>query len=96
MRAFRGAWKEAGHAREPLVSVTRSIFALMNDLDRAYFSGGGPEEDQVGFIDEKTRAIFGRFYAAEPGVLIEQLRKDEGIAEADAAADGPESVGCRV
>ena len=41
------------------------------------------EEDQVGFIDERTRAIFGRSYAAEPDVLIEQLRKDEAIAEAD-------------
>ena len=35
------------------------------------------------FIDLRTRAIFGRSYAAEPGVLIEQLRKDEAIAEAD-------------
>jgi hypothetical protein len=30
------------------------------------------------------RAIFGRTYAAEPDRLIEQLRADEGIAEADA------------
>ena len=29
------------------------------------------------------RAIFGRSYAAEPDVLIEQLKKDEAIAEAD-------------
>jgi len=28
-------------------------------------------------------AIFGRSYAAEPEILIEQLRKDEAIAEAD-------------
>ena len=40
-------------------------------------------QDQVGFIDEKTRAIFGRSYAAEPDALIEQLKKDEAIAEAD-------------
>ena len=39
--------------------------------------------DQIGFIDEKTRAIFGRGYAAEPDVLIEELKKDEAIAEAD-------------
>ena len=43
----------------------------------------GQEEDQIGFLDESTRAIFGRSYAAEPDVLIEQLRKDEAIAEAD-------------
>jgi alkanesulfonate monooxygenase SsuD/methylene tetrahydromethanopterin reductase-like flavin-dependent oxidoreductase (luciferase family) len=83
IRAFRAAWKEAGHAREPRVSVSRSIFALVEDRDRAYFGRGGQDEDQIGFIDEKTRAIFGRSYAAEPDVLIRQLAKDEAIAEAD-------------
>jgi alkanesulfonate monooxygenase SsuD/methylene tetrahydromethanopterin reductase-like flavin-dependent oxidoreductase (luciferase family) len=83
IRAFRAAWKEAGHAREPRVSVSRSIFALVDDRDRAYFGGGGEERDQIGFIDEKTRAIFGRSYAAEPDVLVGQLRADEAIAEAD-------------
>ena len=83
IRAYRAAWKEAGHAREPRVSVSRSIFALMDDRDRAYFGGGGEDKDQVGFIDPATRAIFGRSYAAEPDVLIEQLKKDEAIAEAD-------------
>src|ERR1700730_17409155 len=83
IRTFRAAWKELGHAREPRVSVSRSIFPLMDDRDRTYFGRGGQEEDQVGFIDEKTRAIFGRGYAAEPGRLIEQLRTDEAIAEAD-------------
>jgi alkanesulfonate monooxygenase SsuD/methylene tetrahydromethanopterin reductase-like flavin-dependent oxidoreductase (luciferase family) len=29
------------------------------------------------------RAVFGRSYAAEPETLIEQLRADEAIAEAD-------------
>ena len=83
IRAFRIAWKEAGHAREPRVSVSRSIFALMDDRDRTYFGRGREEADQVGQIDEKTRAIFGRSYAAEPDVLVEQLRRDEAIAEAD-------------
>jgi alkanesulfonate monooxygenase SsuD/methylene tetrahydromethanopterin reductase-like flavin-dependent oxidoreductase (luciferase family) len=83
IRAFRTAWKEAGHAREPRVSVSRSIFALMDHRDRAYFGRGSEETDQVGFIDEKTRAIFGRSYAAEPHILVEQLKKDEAIAEAD-------------
>jgi alkanesulfonate monooxygenase SsuD/methylene tetrahydromethanopterin reductase-like flavin-dependent oxidoreductase (luciferase family) len=83
IRAFRAAWKEAGHAREPRVSVSRSIFALVDHRDRAYFGRGGEEKDQVGFIDEKTRAIFGRSYAAEPDILVEQLAKDEAIAEAD-------------
>ena len=83
IRAYRAAWKEAGHAREPRVSVSRSIFALMDDRDRSYFGRGREDDDQIGFIDERTRAIFGRSYAADPQALIEQLRKDEAIAEAD-------------
>lgn len=83
IRAYREAWKAAGHERTPRVSVSRSIFALMDDRDRAYFGRGGKEEDSVGFIDEKTRAIFGRGYAAEPELLIKQLAEDEAIAEAD-------------
>jgi len=83
IRAYRAAWKEAGHPREPRVSVSRSIIALMDDRDRAYFGRGGDEDDQIGFIDPATQAIFGRSYAAEPEVLIEQLRNDEAIAEAD-------------
>jgi len=82
IRAFRAAWKEAGHTRTPRVSVSRSIFALLDDRDRAYF-GRDQQEDQIGFIHENARAIFGRSYAAEPDVLIEQLKKDEAIAEAD-------------
>ena len=83
IRAFRTAWAEAGHARAPRVSVSRSIFPLMNDLDRAYFGRDEEQADQIGFIDSTTRAVFGRGYAAEPDVLIEQLRKDDAIAEAD-------------
>src|ERR1700722_9533272 len=82
IRAFRAAWKEAGHTRTPRVSVSRSIFALVDDRDRAYF-GGDQSDDHIGFIDPKTRAIFGRSYAAEPPALIEQLKQDEAIAEAD-------------
>jgi alkanesulfonate monooxygenase SsuD/methylene tetrahydromethanopterin reductase-like flavin-dependent oxidoreductase (luciferase family) len=83
IRAFRAAWEQAGHTRTPRISVSRSIFALLDDRDRAYFGRSGHAEDQIGFLDETTRAIFGRSYAAEPDVLIEQLRKDEAIAEAD-------------
>jgi alkanesulfonate monooxygenase SsuD/methylene tetrahydromethanopterin reductase-like flavin-dependent oxidoreductase (luciferase family) len=81
IRVFRKAWADAGHVREPRVSVSRSIFALMNDRDHAYF-GRDESSDQVGVIDN-MRAVFGRSYAAEPDVLIEELRKDEAIAEAD-------------
>jgi alkanesulfonate monooxygenase SsuD/methylene tetrahydromethanopterin reductase-like flavin-dependent oxidoreductase (luciferase family) len=83
IRAYRDAWKEAGHSRTPRVSVSRSIFALVDDRDRAYFGRGGKEEDSIGFIDETTRSIFGRSYAEEPDALINQLSEDEAIAEAD-------------
>jgi alkanesulfonate monooxygenase SsuD/methylene tetrahydromethanopterin reductase-like flavin-dependent oxidoreductase (luciferase family) len=82
IRLYRAAWKEAGHTRTPRVSVSRSIFALVDDRDRMYF-GHDESEDQVGLLSEKERAIFGRSYAAEPDVLIEQLKQDEAIAEAD-------------
>jgi hypothetical protein len=75
IRAFRAAWKEAGHTRTPLISVSRSIFALVDDRDRAYFGRGSQEEDKIGYLDENTRAIFGRSYAAEPDVLISSLGK---------------------
>ncbi|MER9679188.1 LLM class flavin-dependent oxidoreductase [Mesorhizobium sp. M0184] len=82
IQAFRQAWKAAGHTREPRVSVSRSIFALVDDRDRAYF-GGNESGDQFGYIEADRRAVFGRSYAAEPDVLIEQLKGDEAIVEAD-------------
>ncbi|MBS1204933.1 MAG: alkane 1-monooxygenase [Proteobacteria bacterium] len=83
IRAYRAAWEEAGHQRTPRVSVSRSIFALMDDRDRAYFGSSRNDQDKVGFLDEKTRAVFGRSYAAEPEKLVEMLKQDEAIAEAD-------------
>ena len=82
IRAFHAAWKEAGHKREPHVSVSRSIFALVDDRDRAYF-GGGESEDHFGYIEPEKLAVFGRSYAAEPDVLVKQLKEDTAIAEAD-------------
>lgn len=80
--AYKEAWKKAGHDREPRVSVSRSIFAIVNDQDRLYFGGEAKRSDQIGFIDNK-RAIFGRSFAAEPDQLIKDLAKDEAIQEAD-------------
>ena len=81
--AYRQAWKDAGHRRESRVSVSRSIFPLVDDRDRAYFGRDGQDQDHVGYIDATTRAIFGRWYAAEPNVLARQLAGDEAIAAAD-------------
>src|SRR5204863_8326209 len=83
IRLFRQAWAAAGHQREPRVSVSRSIFALVDDRDRAFFGRRNQDTDEIGFIDAKTQAIFGRTYAAEPDVLIQQLKEDEAIAAAD-------------
>ena len=83
IEAYREAWKEAGHRREPRVSVSRSIFALVDDRDRAYFGRDARDQDHIGYIDANTRAIFGRSYAAEPDVLIKELAADEAIAAAD-------------
>jgi alkanesulfonate monooxygenase SsuD/methylene tetrahydromethanopterin reductase-like flavin-dependent oxidoreductase (luciferase family) len=82
IRLFRAAWKDAGHMRNARVSVSRSIFALTDERDRMYF-GRDESQDQIGFLGGAERAIFGRSYAAEPDVLIAQLKQDEAIAEAD-------------
>jgi hypothetical protein len=49
-----------GHTPTPRISVSRSIFALVDDRDRAYFGRDSNEEDKIGFLGESTRAIFGR------------------------------------
>jgi len=79
--AFRAAWREAAHSGEPRVSVSRSIFPLMTAEDHLYF-GGRQDGDQIGVIDG-MRSTFGKTYAAEPDVLIEQLLDDAAIRSAD-------------
>jgi alkanesulfonate monooxygenase SsuD/methylene tetrahydromethanopterin reductase-like flavin-dependent oxidoreductase (luciferase family) len=81
--AFREAWKRAGHQRESRVSVSRSIFPLVDDRDLAYFGHGQQAGDKIGYLDETTRAVFGRTYAAQPDVLVKQLAADTAIAAAD-------------
>ncbi len=83
IRAYREAFKAAGHTRTPRVSVSRSIFALVNDMDRTYFGGDRNAADQFGYIEPGKQAVFGRSYAAEPDVLIKELAEDEAIREAD-------------
>lgn len=83
IRLFKEAWRKAGHKREPRVSVSRSIFALVNDEDRYLFGQEAYRTDQFGFIEPGKRAVFGRSYAAEPDQLIKELSEDEAIKEAD-------------
>ncbi len=82
IQRFRDAWKAAGHGREPRVSVSRSIFPLVSDLDRAYFGGQGGSQDQVGQLDGGL-ARFGKTYAGEPEQLVKELAEDEAVAAAD-------------
>jgi len=82
IQLFRDAWRSAGHPREPRVSVSRSIFPIVNDMDRAYFGGESSSQDQVGFLDGGA-ARFGKSYAGEPDRLVEDLAADEAIAAAD-------------
>jgi alkanesulfonate monooxygenase SsuD/methylene tetrahydromethanopterin reductase-like flavin-dependent oxidoreductase (luciferase family) len=81
IQRFHDAWRAAGHERTPRTSVSRSIFPIVDDRDRSYF-GGSESTDQVGYIDGGV-ARFGKTYAAEPDVLIEQLREDSAIEAAD-------------
>ncbi|WP_449438384.1 hypothetical protein [Pedobacter steynii] len=75
--------EKAGHEREPRVSVSRSIFALVNDQDRRFFGQEANRTDHFGMIEPGKNAIFGRSYAAEPDQLIKELAEDEAIQEAD-------------
>ena len=79
---YRDAWAAAGHTREPRVSVSRSIFPIVSDLDRRLFWRETRSTDQVGFL-EGGNARFGKTYAGEPDKLIAELGEDEAIAAAD-------------
>jgi alkanesulfonate monooxygenase SsuD/methylene tetrahydromethanopterin reductase-like flavin-dependent oxidoreductase (luciferase family) len=82
IQRFRDAWKAAGHSGDPRVSVSRSIFPIVNDMDRAYFGGDAKSQDQVGQL-EGGLARFGKSYAGEPQQLVKDLAEDEAIAAAD-------------
>jgi alkanesulfonate monooxygenase SsuD/methylene tetrahydromethanopterin reductase-like flavin-dependent oxidoreductase (luciferase family) len=82
IQRYRDAWKATGHEREPRVSVSRSIFPIVSDLDRQLFWRERSSTDQVGFLDGGN-ARFGRTYAGEPDKLIAELAEDQAIAAAD-------------
>lgn len=82
IEVFHEAWEKAGHSRTPRTSVSRSIFPIISDQDRAYFGDEGTSSDQFGVIDD-YRAVFGRSYVGEPDELIKQLGEDEAIEAAD-------------
>ena len=83
IRLYKEAWKKAGHQREPRISVSRSVFALVTEQDHYYFGQEANRIETTGIIENNKRAIFGRSYAAEPDQLIKELAEDEAIQEAD-------------
>lgn len=82
IQQFRDAWRAAGHKRTPRVSVSRSIFPIVNELDDMYFGDGRSGNDQIGIIDD-FRSTFGKTYADAPDKLIEQLKADSAVMAAD-------------
>jgi alkanesulfonate monooxygenase SsuD/methylene tetrahydromethanopterin reductase-like flavin-dependent oxidoreductase (luciferase family) len=82
IQRFRDAWEVAGHGRAPRVSVSRSVFPLVSDLDRAYFGQETRSQDQVGYLDGGA-ARFGKTYAGVPERLVKELAEDEAVAAAD-------------
>jgi len=79
---YRAAWKEAGHEREPRVSVSRSILPITEEIDRRYFGGERGSQDQVGHLDGGL-ARFGKSYVGEPDEIVESLANDVAVQAAD-------------
>lgn len=80
---YRSAYRDAGHTGAPRVSVSRSVFPIV-DGDDEYMFGQMRREgrDQVGVIDGLT-STFGRTFADTPERIVEQLRADAAVMEAD-------------
>ncbi len=81
IQLFRDTWAAAGHAREPRVSVSRSVIPVTSDLDRRLFAQDG-NADQVGRLDGST-ARFGRSYTGAPDRIAEELAQDAAVQAAD-------------
>ena len=84
VRLFRDTWRQAGHERDPRVSVSRSILPVIDAETRRYFGlrAQADAHDQVGYIGDEL-ARFGRSYIGEPDVIAEELAQDAAVQEAD-------------
>ena len=82
IQIFRDSRQAADRVRTPRVSVSRSMFAIVSDVDRAYFGRESGSQDQVGHLDGGL-ARFGKTYAGEPDQLVKDLAGDEAIAASD-------------
>jgi alkanesulfonate monooxygenase SsuD/methylene tetrahydromethanopterin reductase-like flavin-dependent oxidoreductase (luciferase family) len=79
---YRDAYRLAGWERTPRVSVSRSVFPIINDMDRNYFGREAGATDTTGYLDGGI-ARFGKTYAGEPDVVAEALSRDAAVADAD-------------
>jgi alkanesulfonate monooxygenase SsuD/methylene tetrahydromethanopterin reductase-like flavin-dependent oxidoreductase (luciferase family) len=78
---YQEAWRAAGWARTPRVSVSRSVIPITSYIDRRYF-GRDENRDQVGYLDGYT-SRFGRTYTGEPDVIAQELARDRAVRAAD-------------
>ncbi|SDM09840.1 Flavin-dependent oxidoreductase, luciferase family (includes alkanesulfonate monooxygenase SsuD and methylene tetrahydromethanopterin reductase) [Corynebacterium mycetoides] len=79
---YRTVWAEAGHDWTPRVSVSRSVFPIVDDASRRMF-GMQASSEQIGSLGEGRQVTFGKTYAAEPDEIIAQLQADPAIQAAD-------------
>lgn len=82
IRRYRAAWARCGWEGTPRVSVSRSIFPVVDNYDFRFFGNRRTDHDQIGYLDEGN-ATFGRTYVGPPDELIAELQEDTAIAEAD-------------
>ena len=95
IEAYREAWKDAGHQREPRVSVSRSIFALVDDRDRRVLRSRRPRpgpgrlhrREHSGHLRPLVRCRTRR-----AGQRTRGRRGYQGGRHV--AADDPEPIGC--
>ena len=78
IQRFRDAWTAAGHEREPRVSVSRSIFPIVSDLDRRVLRRRAGEHATRSAILDGGTARFGKTYAGEPDELVARARRGRG------------------
>ncbi len=91
IQRFRDAWTAAGHEREPRVSVSRSIFPIVNDLDRALLRRRvAQDSDQVGFIDGGRRGSASRTPASRTKLVAAAGRGRGDRRCRHPAAHGPQ------
>jgi alkanesulfonate monooxygenase SsuD/methylene tetrahydromethanopterin reductase-like flavin-dependent oxidoreductase (luciferase family) len=75
-------WGAGTRATAEWTADARSIFPIVNDLDRQLFWHERGGTDQVGWLDGGN-ARFGKTYAGEPDKLVAELAEDEAVAAAD-------------